>query len=88
METEGTEKEAAEQLDAALEMEVEEEGEGEEGGDGNIRALGAIEFLTQEEDPSGITLVDDPNGFNELSRLVIMWTVRHLWPAGARFAFN
>ena len=33
-------------------------------------------------------LVDACNGFNNLSRLAILWTVRHCWPAGARFAFN
>ena len=33
-------------------------------------------------------LVDARNGFNKLSRLAMMWTMRHRWPAGARFAFN
>ena len=73
-------------------MEVEEDrdskGEGEEGGDGTQRALGAPEFLTQDVEPSGTTLADARNGFNELSRLVMLWTVRHRWPTGARFAFN
>ena len=36
----------------------------------------------------GTMLVDAHNGFNELSRLEMLWTVRHRWPAGARFAFN
>ena len=90
IDTEGMEEEAAEQLTAALEMEVEEDrdSEGEEGGDGTQRALGAPEFLTQDVEPSGTTLADARNGFNELSRLVMLWTVRHRWPAGARFAFN
>ena len=35
-----------------------------------------------------MTLVDARNGFNELSRLAMLWTVRHRWPAGARFAFT
>ena len=54
-----------------LEMQVEEDrvNEGEEGGDGTERELGALEFLTQDADPSGTTLVDACNGFNELSRL-------------------
>ena len=47
METEGTEKEAAEIIKAVLYMEVEEEGKGEKEGDGTIRSLGAIEFLNQ-----------------------------------------
>jgi hypothetical protein len=33
-------------------------------------------------------LVDARNGFNELSRKAMLWTVRHRWPAGARFSFN
>ena len=86
----GTEEEATEQLTAALEMEVEEDrdGKGEEGGDGTERALGALVFLTQDAEPSGTTLVDARNGFNKLGRLVILWTVQHLCPTGARFAFN
>ena len=34
------------------------------------------------------TLVDYRNGFNELSRLQMLWTVCHHWPEGARFALN
>ena len=90
IETAGTEEEAAEHFEAALGMEVEAErrSKGEDEGGGTQRALGALEFLTQEAEPSGTTLVDARNGFNKLSRLAIMWTVQHLWPAGARFAFN
>ena len=71
-------------------MEVEGEGgsEGEEGRGGTQQAREALEFLTQDAEPSGTTLVDACNGFNELSRLAMLWTVRHRWPAGARFAFN
>ena len=88
--TAGTEEETAERLEASLDMEVNEEGEGqgEEGGDGNIRSLGAIEFLTQEAEPIGTTLVNACNGFNELSRLEMMWTVWHRWTEGSTFAFN
>ena len=84
IDTAGTEEEAAEFFEAALGMEVEENGgsEGEEGGDGNSRALGDLDFLTQDTEPSGTTLVDACNGFNELSRLAMLWTVRHRWPAG------
>ena len=42
METEGMEEEAAAILEEAFGMEVEEEGDGEEGGDGTLRAMGAI----------------------------------------------
>ena len=78
----------AEQLEAAQKMEVEEEGEGEEGVDGTRRELGDLEFLTQDTEPSSIILVDARNGFSKLSRLVMLWTVQHRCPAGARFAFN
>ena len=88
IETAYTEEEAAEGLDAALEtQEMEDEGdggsEGEEGGGGNQRALESLEFLTQDAETSGTTLVDAHNGFNELSRLEMLWTVRNQWPAGA-----
>ena len=71
-------------------MEAEEDrwSKGEDEGGGTQRALGALEFLTQEADPSGTTLVDARNGFNKLIRLAMLWTVRYRWPAGARFAFN
>ena len=95
IETGRTEEEAAEGLEAALgrasqDIVVEENRrkEGEDKGGESQRALGACEFLTQESDPTGTPLVDTRNGFNELSRLAMMWTVRHRWPAGARFAFN
>ena len=45
-----------------------------------------FEFLTQDAEPSGTTLVDASNGFNEMSRLEMMWSLGHRWPAGARFA--
>ena len=75
-----------------LEIEVKEARgnlvEGEEEGRGTLRALGDLEFLTQDAEPIRTTLVDARNGFNKLSCFTMMWTVRHRWPAGARFAFN
>ena len=67
---------------------MEETGEGEEGVEGTHRALGSLEFLNQDAEPSGTTLVDARNGFNKLRRLEMLWTVRHRWSAGARFTFN
>ena len=46
--------------------------EGEEGGGGTQRPLEALEFLTQDAEPSGTTLFDARNGFNELSRLAML----------------
>ena len=82
------EVEEEEHLRAALGMEVEETDKGEEGVEGASRALGYLEFLTQDAEPSGTTLVDSRNGFNKLSHLAMLWTVWHRWPARARFAFN
>jgi len=36
----------------------------------------------------GFLLIDAKNGFNEINRHCMVWTARHLWPAGARFLFN
>ena len=41
-----------------------------------------------EGDVPLILLVDARNGFNELGRKAMLWTVRHLWAPGARFTFN
>ena len=62
----------ADQLEVALEMEVEETGEGNEEGDGSLRTLRSLEFLTQDAEPSGTTLVDACYDFNELNRLAMM----------------
>ena len=88
IETAGTEEEAAEKLEDALEMEIEETCEGEEGGDGTQREMGDLDFLTRDSDPNGTTLVDARNGFNELSRLAILWTVRHRGTSESRVALN
>ena len=71
-----------------MEVEEDEENEVEEGGGGTQGALEALEFLTQDADPSGTMLVDARNKFNKLSCLVMLWTLRHRCPAGAIFAFN
>ena len=75
-------------MEAALETEAKETGEGEEGDDGTRRALGDLEFLTQDAEPSRTTIVDTCNEFRNLSRLEMLWTVRHRWTAGSRFEFN
>ena len=71
-----------------IEEELEVDREGEEEVDGNQGALGALEFLTQDADLSGTTLIDSCNGFKELSLLAMLWTVLHLWPEGVRYTFN
>ena len=66
IETAATEEEATEGLAAALGIEVEEDrgSKGYEDDGGTQRALEALEFLTQESEPIGTTLVDARNGFN------------------------
>ena len=43
---------------------------------------------TPDTEPSIALLVDARNGFNELGRKAMLWTISHRWTAGARFAFN
>ena len=81
---------ASDCLEAALGMEVEEDrdSKGKDECGGTLWAMVSLEFLTQDSETSGTTLVYTLNGFNKLSPLVMLWTVRHRWPAGARFAFK
>ena len=88
MDTSGAEEEADNNVEMALDMEVDGGGEGEEEGEGTLRSLEATEFLSQYAEPSGTTLVDSRNGFNKLSRVALLWTVRHRWLAGSRSVFN
>jgi hypothetical protein len=41
-----------------------------------------------DDDPTCALLMDARNGFNELGRKAMLWSVRHLWANGSRFAFN
>ena len=48
----------------------------------------AYESEEDLEDPHILALADADNGFNCLSRLNMLWDVRHRWARGSRFAFN
>ena len=41
-------------------------------GTGNLRSLGALEFLNEDSEPSRTMYVDSRNGFNNLSRLAML----------------
>ena len=60
----------------------------EAGIEGAVHTLSEKWTECNEEDDWGVLLVDARNAFNEGNRIKMLWTVRHLWPAGARFAFN
>ena len=76
-------------MDEREEVEVKKDVvEAEEGGLGGVLALEATGLLTQDAESGGPTIVDVRNRFNDLSQLVMLWTVCHRWPAGLRFMFN
>ena len=51
-------------------------------------ALETAGLLNQDAETGITTLVDTRNGFNELIRLEMIWTVLHRRPTWARFTFN
>eukprot|EP00978_Attheya_sp_CCMP212_P013894 scaffold35059_cov31-Attheya_sp.AAC.1 len=60
----------------------------EAGIEGSIHAVNELWGAHEEEDEWGFLLVDATNAFNEGNCIMILWTVRHEWPSGARFTFN
>eukprot|EP00957_Ditylum_brightwellii_P161524 12298852-Ditylum_brightwellii.AAC.1 len=44
-----------------------------------------LSTLVLGEGPGGTTLVDARNGFNELSRMAMLWTICNRWPSGSQF---
>ena len=60
----------------------------EAGIEGSIHAINKLWGEHEEEEEWGFLLVDARNAFNEGNRIMILWTVRHDWPSGARFTFN
>ena len=55
---------------------------------GGVLALEATGILTQDAEQGITNVFDACNGFNELIRLAVIWTVSHRWPVGARFTLN
>eukprot|EP00978_Attheya_sp_CCMP212_P001429 scaffold3002_cov64-Attheya_sp.AAC.2 len=60
----------------------------EAGVEGGIHAMRHIWEEDKMEEEWGFLLVDARNAFNEGNRIAMLWTVRHIWPSGARFLFN
>jgi hypothetical protein len=59
------------------------------GTDGAIHGVSTLyNELEDSNSDSGFLLIDANNAFNEINRINMLWTIRHEWPAGARFAFN
>jgi hypothetical protein len=58
------------------------------GVDGAIHGLSALWKEMEAEVDTGFLLIDANNAFNEISRINMLWVIRHEWAAGARFAFN
>jgi hypothetical protein len=56
--------------------------------EGAIHAIKELWAMHEQEEEWGFLLVDARNAFNEACRIAMLWTVRHKWPAGARFTFN
>ena len=50
-----------------------------------VQALWDENLSTEEW---GFLLADAKNTFNEIHRVGMLWTVRHIWPSVAPFAFN
>ena len=67
---------------------AEAEGDDAEAEGGGLLALEATGLLTQDAEPGDTILVNACNGFNYMSRLAMLWTVRQRCMAGTRFALN
>ena len=56
--------------------------------DGVIHGVQALWDENSSMDEWVFLLVNAKNAFNEINRVGMLWTVRHLWPYGACFFFN
>jgi hypothetical protein len=60
----------------------------ESGIEGGIHSMQHVWNAHRSDEDWGFLLIDAKNAFNEQNRTAMLWTVRHEWPSGARFAFN
>ena len=56
--------------------------------EGGIHGMSQLWAESEAIHKFGFLLVDARNAFNEINRVNMLWTIRHEWPAGAKFAFN
>ena len=56
--------------------------------EGAIHGMSQLWEESEALDYWGFLLVDARNAFNKLNRINMLWTIRHEWPAGARFTLN
>ena len=58
------------------------------GVESGVHAVSGVWAEMDEAERQGFLVIDAENSFNLLSCVNMLWNVRHLWPEGARFAFN
>ena len=58
------------------------------GVESGVHTVAGLWTEMDEEERQGFLIIDTEISFNLLSCVNMLWTVRHLWPKGARFAFN
>ena len=58
------------------------------GCEGAVHRISVLWDELSADENIGFLLIDADNGFNEYSQIQMLWTIRHEWPAGAKFAFN
>ena len=56
--------------------------------DSSIHGVQALWDENSSTEEWGFLLVDTKNALNQINRVRMLWTVRHLWPSGARFVLN
>jgi hypothetical protein len=56
--------------------------------EGGIHTIRNLWDQCKAEEEWGFLLVDARITSFELNRMVMLWTIRHEWPAGAKFSFN